>query len=68
MYGVGKNKVGETCSQAYVRNLSDISEKIELLKKRLVEKSIDPEIVDWGHVGSAEHIKELLDELLDFVS
>ncbi len=67
MYGVGKNKQGETCPQAYVRNLSEIYEKIDLLKKRLIETSIDPEIVDWGHVGSTDHIKELLDELLDFV-
>ncbi len=67
MYGVGKNKHGETCSQAYVRNLRENHEKIDLLKKRLIEKSIDPDIVDWGHVGSAEHINELLDEVLDFV-
>ncbi len=67
MYGVGKNKRGETCSQAYERNLSEIHEKIDLLKMRLIEKSIDPVIVDWGHVGSAEHTNELLDELLDFV-
>jgi hypothetical protein len=67
MQGTGKNSRGETCAQAYSRNRGDIFCKVDLLKQRLQVTAIDCVEANWGHVGSAEHIRELLDELLDFV-
>ena len=67
MAGIGMNRRGETCAQAYSRNRTEIYEKIDFLKKRLMEQGIDCLEANWAHVGSAEHIKELLDELLEFV-
>ena len=67
MAGIGKNRNGETCAQAYERNRSEIYERIERLMDRLEAKRVDGKDANWAHVGSQEHIKELLDELLEFV-
>jgi hypothetical protein len=58
---------GETCAQAYSRIRSEIYEKVDQLMTRLTETGIDCQEANWANVGSAEHIKELLDELLEFI-
>jgi hypothetical protein len=67
MAGKGTNTPGESCAQAYERNRNEIYGKIELLMKRLAETSVGCNDANWAHVGSQEHIKQLLDELLEFV-
>jgi hypothetical protein len=61
------NKKGETATEAYARNMGEIYDKLDRIKQYLIDNGIDCREVNWGHVGSAVHINELLDELNEFI-
>lgn len=49
---------------AYICEISAISEKLDVLKSRIVDDhmGVNPDSVNWGYVGTARHILELLEE------
>lgn len=57
----------ETSSQAYERNMAGVYEKLDLISKCLNDKAINAGQENWGHVGSAAHLNELLDEICEFI-
>lgn len=67
MAGQGKNRRGETCTQAYARNMTEVFDKLEKIKAHLIDNGTDCRKAHWGHVGSAEHINELLDNISVFI-
>ena len=54
---------------SYVASLTEIAGLLEDLKSFMVDDhmGISPEEVNWGHVGSAEHMLKLLNEAAAFV-
>ena len=53
---------------AFIIKIGEINEKLETLRwytENHMESS--PEEISWGHVGTAEHILEQLDELIEFL-
>lgn len=61
------NTKGETAAKAYARNMSEIYDKLDKIKQHLIDNGIDCREANWGHVGSAVHINELLDDLSEFI-
>lgn len=44
-----------------------ISDKLELLSEYMDDHmGVSPEEIHWGHVGSANHILEKLNEIIEF--
>jgi hypothetical protein len=57
----------ETAAEAYERNMKEVYGKLDNIRRHLTDTDINSEDVNWGHVGSAAHINELLSELGEFV-
>jgi glutathionyl-hydroquinone reductase len=57
------NKAGKTANKAYERNMEEVYAKLDKIRQHLNDSTVDSEYINWGHVGSAVHINELLSEL-----
>ncbi len=52
---------------AYIETLTQIEEQLTWLREQADNHfGHSPEEINWGHVGSAQHILELLTEAADF--
>jgi hypothetical protein len=61
-------KNNEKALNAFIGKIGEISEKLELLRGYVDNHmECDPEDVNWGHVGSAGHVLEQLDEIIEFL-
>jgi len=61
-------KTNEKALNAFIGRIVEINEKVETLRWFADNHmEIDPEEVNWGHVGSAAHVVELLDEIINFL-
>lgn len=56
----------DTAAYAYTREHEAATEKAEALLQWL-KGHANAESVNWGHVGSMNHVSEMLDELLETV-
>jgi len=62
----GKNN--EKALGAFISKIADITDRLELLRWYADNHmECQPEEVTWGHVGSAAHVVEQLQELIDFL-
>jgi hypothetical protein len=61
-------KNNEKALNAFIGKIVEISERLELLRGYVDNHmECDSEDVNWGHVGSAGHVLEQLDELIEFL-
>jgi len=59
-------KNNEKALNAFISKIGEINDRLELLRRYADNHmECDPEEVNWGHVGSASHFLELLNELID---
>lgn len=58
----------QTAEGAFIEAISEISKRLDELKGFVAgdHMGIAPETVNWGHVGSARHLLETLDEAAVF--
>ena len=64
----GKEKARESAVNAFIARVMEAQEKIEVLKAYFENHMEEnPEEINWGHVGSAAHSVELLNELTEFL-
>lgn len=57
----------ENALNAYMCAISDIQSQLHKLDELIDNHmNISPEDVNWGHVGDAQHISELLHEVINF--
>lgn len=61
------NEKGETSSRAYARNMTEVFDKLEKINRHLLDESVDAKKANWGDVGSAAHLNDLLGELSEFI-
>jgi hypothetical protein len=47
--------------------MTEVFDKLEKIKAYLTDNGIDCREANWGHVSSAEHINELLDNISVFI-
>ncbi len=61
--------MNEKALNAYVQTMGQIEKYLSELQA-LVNDHLgnDPESINWGHVGSANHLADLLKEAADFAS
>jgi len=58
----------ETALSAYAAALAEMRETLALLTDHADDHlGVAPEDVNWGHVGSANHVNELLAEVAGFL-
>lgn len=59
----------EKALAAFVGTIGEIKEKLDVLNEYM-DNHMDtsPEEINWGHVGSANHIRELLDGIIEFAN
>lgn len=56
----------EKALDKFIGTIGEINERLTELKAFADEHmGYDPERIDWGHVGTAEHFLEMLSELTD---
>lgn len=57
-----------TAEGAFIEAISEISERLEELKAFVVDEhmGVAPETLNWGHVGTAKHLLETLNEAAVF--
>ena len=61
--------MNEKALNAYVQTMGQIEEYLSELQALANDHlGNDPENINWGHVGSAIHLAELLKEAADFAS
>ena len=61
-------KTNEKALDAFIGKVAEINKKLELLRGFMENHmDCDPEEVNWGHVGSAGHVVEELDNLINFL-
>jgi hypothetical protein len=61
-------KNNEKALAAFIGKIGEIHDRLELLRWFADNHmECDPEEVHWGHVGSAGHVLEQLNELIDFL-
>ena len=59
----------EKASAAFVGAIGEIKERLEVLNEYMDNRmDTSPEEINWGHVGSANHIRELLDGIIGFAN
>lgn len=57
----------ERALDAFMGTVGAINEKLEALQGYMDDHMyVGPDAVNWGHVGSAEHILQLLTEVCQF--
>jgi hypothetical protein len=57
----------ETASERYAFLMTEIFDKLDAMKTYLTYHRIDASQAHWGHVGSAAHMNQLLDEMANFI-
>jgi hypothetical protein len=61
-------KKNEKALNAFTGKIAEINDRLELLRWFADNHGeYDPEKIHWGHVGSASHVVEQLQELIDFL-
>jgi len=61
-------KNNEKALAAFIGKIGEIHDRLELLRWYADNHmDCDPEEVHWGHVGSAHHALEQLNELIEFL-
>lgn len=64
----GNNMKKQNATDAYVAAVAAIAETLEALKAHAVDDhlGVNPEAVNWGNVGTAQHLLSLLNEAAKF--
>jgi len=58
----------EKALDAFIGKIAEIADRLELLRWFADNHGgYNPDEVNWGHVGSAAHVVEQLEELIDFL-
>ena len=60
-------KKNEKAISAFKSKVGEIHDRLELLRWYADNMERDQEEVNWGHVGSADHIVNQLNELIEFL-
>jgi hypothetical protein len=61
-------KNNEKALNAFIGKVAAIDGRLELLRGFMENHmECEPEEVNWGHVGSADHVLEQINELIDFL-
>jgi len=61
-------KTNDKALNAFIGKIGVINERLETLRLYVDDHmECDPDEVHWGHVGSAGHVLEQLDELVNFL-
>lgn len=58
----------QNATDAYVAVIAEISEKLDALKAHAVDNHLgaDADAINWGNVGTAQHLLYLLNEAAEF--
>lgn len=58
----------QNATDAYVAVIAEISAKLDALKAQAVDNhlGVNPDAVNWGNVGTAQHLLALLAEAAEF--
>lgn len=58
------NRNNDAAVKAFIGTSAEITERLEMLKAYVDDHmEIAPEAVHWGHVGTAQHVLEMLKEI-----
>lgn len=60
-------KTNEKALDAYMTTVAEINGVLASIKDKVSDHfGVPPEEINWGHVGSAQHVLELLKEIVEF--
>lgn len=60
-------RTNEKALDAYMTTVAEIDSVLAAIKDKVSDHfGVLPEKINWGHVGSAQHVLELLQEIVEF--
>ena len=60
-------RTNEKALDAYMTTVAEIDSALTTIKDKVSDHfGVLPEEINWGHVGSAQHVLELLQEIVEF--
>jgi len=58
----------EKALDEFMKTITDIDDKLTIIKAHAGNHfDTNPNRVNWSNVGSAKHVKEMLQEIVDFI-